>query len=107
MPGSPGNKNALKHGIYSSMVPDPGVDNMPINSNRHEIALARSRLKSALTEYNKSTDTKDRLAWDFACRHWLDLIMTGINHNVVRPQMEGTIYTTLLDALRAANDRRK
>jgi len=105
-----GNKNAYKHGIYSSFIAtadEPSLKNMKPDNNRDEIAYARTRLAAAHRELKKCTDPDQQIKWDYACRHWTEIIVTAISHNTNRPITEFQIFTTLLDAVRAANDKQQ
>lgn len=108
MPAKKGNKNALKHGIYAkfiAVVDDEEMAGMSDDSPRDELALARVRLKAALEVCKDAKDIKDKLSWDYACRHWTEIIAGMKARNVEKRQTENAVFTTLLDAVRAANDK--
>lgn len=103
-----GNKHAFKHGIYSPYIAamdEEALQSMKHDSNKDELAYARVRLAAAQERLKAATDDETRLKWDYACRHWTEIILTAISNNSDRPAITATIYTTLLDAVRAANDR--
>ena len=108
MPAPKGNKNALKHGIYSSfiaVVDDKELKPMAHDNTRDELAYARVRLKHASQERDKCKDPEIILKWDLACRHWIEIIAGIISRNVDKRESETSIFTSLLDAVRAANDK--
>ncbi len=67
--------------------------------------LARSRLADAIDRRDKAQDDESRLKWDYAARHWTEIIDGMISRNVQKGETETTIFTSLLDAVRAANDK--
>jgi hypothetical protein len=102
-----GNKNALKHGIFSqfvTVIDDEQMADMATDSNKAELAYARTRLKEAQLILN-TCDPKDKLAWDYACRHWTEIIDNMLFRNVNKGETEIMVFETLLDAIRAANDK--
>lgn len=107
--GKKGNKNAEKHGIFSKFIAvvdtDKELEGMKNNRNHAELAYARTRLKNAQEEYDNAKDTKEQLAWDYACRHWTEIIETMIYHNREQRETEKTIWQSLEEAIRAANDK--
>ena len=108
MPGAKGNKNALKHGIFSqfiAVVDDDKLQGMANDSNKAELAYARTRLKEAQIERDKAKDDETKLRWDYACRHWTEIVDTMIFRNMNKGETEVMIFQTLLDAVRAANDK--
>lgn len=103
-----GNRNALKHGIYSRFLAvrdEKDMLGMKLDDNEDELAYARARLAAAQKEVKEAKNDEARLKWDYACRHWMEIILQAINQNLNRPQTRITIHTTLLEAVRAANDR--
>ena len=108
MPGKKGNKNALKHGIFSqfiAVVEDKQMQKMKSDRNTAELAYARTRLAHAQNEVEKAVAAEDKLKWDYACRHWTEIILNAINSNLNKVQTENMVFETLIDALRAANDK--
>lgn len=109
MAGKKGNTNAFKHGIYSKFVAvvddAEQIENMAINSNKAELANARAKLAQALKQYDAAVSADDKLRWDFACRHWTEIILAHTTHNASRKESEIAIFTSLLEAVRAANDK--
>lgn len=103
-----GNKNALKHGIYSKFiaVADSEIlEKMKNDANKDEIALARTRLADAISHRDKAADEDTKLKWDYACRHWTEIIDSMLFHNKKQGETEVMIFTSLLEAVRAANDK--
>jgi len=108
MAGTKGNKNALKHGIFSKFIAvteDKELAKMSNDKNLAEIAYARVRLAAAQTELNKAETTDDKLKWDYACRHWTEILGNLLKNNVDRGETEVMVFQNLLDAVRAANDK--
>lgn len=106
-----GNKNAQKHGIFAKYIAvidnDNLIDEMPTDKNNAEIAYARSRLANAQNNYDQSTTTEDKIKWDYACRHWAEILGSYIKANKDQRENEKAIFETLLDAVRAANDKQR
>lgn len=104
-----GNKNALKHGIFAKRI--AVVENidelkdMPNDSNEAELAHARAMLADASDRRKNATNDAERLQWDYACRHWTEVIDSMIFRNANKGQTEVMIFTTLLEAVRTANDK--
>jgi hypothetical protein len=103
-----GNKNAFKHGIYSKFIAvddDGQLKGMKKDRNTDELALARVQLVKALDERDRATDPDQKRNWDHAVRHWTEIILTAVRDNAKMPETEDMIFTSLLDAVRAANDK--
>jgi hypothetical protein len=103
-----GNKNAFKHGIYSRVIAvddEEDMAGMSDEDTKDELALARARLANALTECKDCIDPKDKLGWDYACRHWTEIIAGMKFRNVDKRQTENIVFTSLIEAVRAANDK--
>lgn len=111
MTPKPGNKNAQKHGIYSQFIAvidnAEALETMSGENNRAELAYARSRLVNAQTEYKNALAAEDKLKWDYACRHWTEIIDGMISRNVKKGETEHMIFQSLIEAIRAANDSQK
>jgi hypothetical protein len=109
MAGKVGNKNALKHGIFAKrirVVSDiKELESMSNDSNEAELAHARAMLADASDRRNGAKIDDDRLKWDYACRHWSEVIDNMIYRNLNKSETEMMIFNTLLDAVRAANDK--
>ena|SRR3990167_684272 len=116
MPGKKGNKNALKHGIFAQFIAvseDQQLAKMSNDKNNAELAYARVRLAAAqkaldnAEEYQLRDGTRkdDRLQWDFACRHWTEIIGRLLQNNINKGETEAMIFETLMQAVRAANDK--
>ena len=107
MSGKKGNKNAYKHGIYTkfiAVIDDEEMADMPLNNNKHELAVARVNLAHAIEERDKASGD-DVIKWDGQICRYLEIIGTYIFGNRDAPEVERTIYTSWLDALRTANDK--
>ena len=106
-----GNKNALKHGIFAkriAVVADiKELDSMSNDSNEAELALARAMLADALDKRKSASGDDLRLKWDYACRHWSEVVDTMIYRNLNKGETELMIFTTLIEAVRAANDKQR
>jgi hypothetical protein len=108
MPAKKGNKNALKHGIYSKfirIIDDKEMADMKADQNIDELANARVMLADATNRRENAPDDKERIGWDYACRHWTEIIGTLTNQNKVTGQQEIQIFESLFEAVRAANDK--
>jgi hypothetical protein len=108
MPGKKGNTNALKHGIYSKFVrviDDEEMAKMKMDKNHDELAYARTRLAAAQKELNDATDPKDKLGWDYACRHWTEIIASMTTTNQKTGEQEVQIFESIFEAVRSANDK--
>lgn len=105
-----GNTNALKHGIFAKRIKVVAdieqLDSMSNDSNEAELAHARAMLADASDRRNKQGITNvNRLQWDYACRHWSEVIDGMIFRNAHKGETELMIFTTLLEAVRASNDK--
>jgi len=109
MPAKKGNKNALKHGIFAKRIEVVAdikeLGSMSNDSNEAELAHARALLADCSDKRNKAKIDDDRLKWDYACRHWSEVISNMIFRNLNKSETEMMIFNTLLDAVRAANDK--
>jgi hypothetical protein len=107
--GAPkGNRNALKHGIYTkfiAVIDDKQLAKMSAVHTADELALARVKLKNALTNEIQSEDDESRLKWNAAAQHWMDVIVNMIVRNKETRETEVMVFTTILDAIRYANDK--
>jgi hypothetical protein len=102
-----GNKNARTHGIYSKYITvtdDVETKEMPIDSNIHELAFSRTLLAHAQKEFRECQDPELRIKWDFACRHWTEVILghTSINRNA--PLRDQMVFETSMQVIRAIHD---
>lgn len=120
MSGKKGNKNALKHGIFSKFTAvidtDDQLEKMSTDKNTAELAYARARLAAAQKELdNAGAKYKTpagiwidpKIQWDAACRHWTEIIGRLINNNVNKGETETMVFESLMEAVRAANDKQK
>ena len=107
----PGNTNALKHGIFARRIRVVAniaeLDTMSNDSNTAELAHARAMLADASDRRNDASDDETRIKWDYACRHWSEVIDGMIFRNANKGETELMIFSTLLEAVRAANDKQR
>lgn len=110
MPAPKKNKNAFKHGIYSRFFvvdDDIHLEGMKRDENKDELAIARVRLVAALDERIAASDDEAKQHWDYAVRDWIEKINNLTNANKKSRETEEMIFTSLLDAVRAANDKQQ
>jgi hypothetical protein len=108
MPAKKGNKNAFKHGIYSSfiaVIDDQEMAGMSDESPKDELAIARAKLKNALTKAKDAVLPADQLGWDAAVRHYIVIITDIKARTVEKRQTENMVWTSLMAAVDAANDK--
>jgi len=108
-PGAqPGNKNALKHGIFSKFITpsdDQSMLAMSDEDRKDELSMARVAFKEAWEARLSSIDAKEKLSWDYAAHYWLDLINNLKSATIEEEQIQEEVWESFKDALRAANDR--
>jgi hypothetical protein len=105
--GQKKNKNAVKHGIYSQFIilKDAAVlKGMSDKSLASDLAMARVMFVKAMKEREQS-EGKSLLAWDFACHYWLETIINAKLRIKETEQQAVTVWDTITEAMRAANDR--
>jgi hypothetical protein len=81
--GQPGNQNRLKHGLYSkhlAMDDTAKLESISLHLNRHELALARVRLKTCI-EKQLSASPEDWLTYERAIARYLHDIVSSIHQN--------------------------
>lgn len=108
MAAKKGNKNALKHGIYShfiAVVDEKDMQGMSDDDVADELALSRARLAHANKERDAATDPKDKLAWDYACRHWTEIIGTLKSKKIEKRQTEISVFKSIREAIDYWNDK--
>jgi len=109
MPAPKKNKNALKHGIFAKRITVVAnleeLDGMSNDSNVAELAHARAMLADSSDRRTVALTDANRLQWDYACRHWSEVIDGMIYRNLNKGETELMIFNSLLDAARAANDK--
>jgi hypothetical protein len=108
--GQPGNMNHLKHGIYSHFIQvaeDAAQREMSEENFKDELMMARVCFSKAMQERTSATETKEKLGWDFACHYWFESIVSIKGRTLEHKRMDDEVWTTLLQAVRAANDRQK
>jgi hypothetical protein len=105
--GQKGNKNALKHGIYSKFIllaHDAALKGMSDKSVKDELAMACVCFIQAKENKDNATDPKDVIAWDAACHNWLSLIINTKLQVKEVDQAAGTVFDTFFEAVERAND---
>ena len=106
--GQKANKNALKHGIYSHFITlgdDVQMIPMSDRDNTDELAQARVAFTHCWEAKLAATDVKDKLAWDLAAHSWFESIVAIKTNNANRKEQGEKVWDTLMEAMRAANDR--
>ena len=104
--GQPGNKNALKHGIYSqhiSVQDDEQADTMPHDINNDELTFARIRLKDCILK-QQSAPPEDWLSYEKAITTYLTKIVAMVHHNAVLGEDKKTAFMTVLEMIRQVNE---
>jgi hypothetical protein len=106
----PGNRNALKHGLYSEFIifsEIAGLKDMSDKTITDEIAMARVNFKNAMQQANQAGDSKAKLSWDFASHYWMETIINAILRSKEQEQTAAVVWDTFIAAIRAANDRQQ
>jgi hypothetical protein len=108
--GQAGNKNALKHGIYSRFVlhlEEADLKELECMGENiaNEMFLARSCLTRSMHEMEKASTAKEKLSWDYSCHYWFESIRNLQIQILERKQTVTEVWSTFVDAVRAANDR--
>ena len=101
----PGNKNHLKHGIYSqhiSVQDDEQVDAMPLDINSDELTLARVRLKECILK-QQSAPPEDWLGYEKAINAYLSKIVAMVHHNAVLGEDKKAAFMTVMEMIRQVN----
>lgn len=104
----PNNNNAKKHGIYSKYIAVADTEElqeMKRDKNHYELDHARARLADCSKRRDQAQDDETRLKYDHACRHWSEIIDNMLFRNANRVQTEVQIFDSLIEAVRAANDK--
>ena len=103
--GQPGNKNGLKHGIYSqhmSVQDDEQVDAMPLDLNNDELTFARVRLKDCILK-QQSAPPEDWLSYEKAINAYLSRIVAMVHHNAILGADKKTAFMTVMEMIRQVN----
>jgi hypothetical protein len=103
--GQPGNKNNLKHGIYSqhiSVQDVEQVDAMPLDINNDELTLARVRLKDCILK-QQSAPPEDWLSFEKAINAYLSKIVAMVHHNAVLGEDKKAAFMTVMEMIRQVN----
>ena len=104
--GQPGNKNRLKHGIYSqhiSIQDDEQVDAMPLDINNDELTFARIRLKDCILK-QQAAPPEDWLSYEKAITSYLAKIVAMIHHNAVLGEDKKVAFMTVMEMIRQVNE---
>jgi len=105
--GQPGNQNRLKHGLYEKQVSiEDGdlLESMPADLNKHELDLARIRLKTCI-EKQLSATPEDWLGYERAISHYLQLIASLIQKNtLLTKERGGDAFITVMEMIRQVNE---
>ena len=104
--GQPGNKNRLKHGIYSqhiSIQDDAKADAMPLDLNNDELTFARIRLKDCILK-KQSAPPEDWLDYEKAITAYLAKIVAMVHHNAVLGQDKKVAFMTVMEMIRQVNE---
>jgi hypothetical protein len=103
-----GNKNALKHGLYSQFILETDVAGLKDMSDKNiasEIAMARVNLSNAMKELRAAPSAAKKLEWNFAAHYWLETVIDAILRSREQQQTAAVVWDNLLEAVRSANDR--
>jgi hypothetical protein len=103
--GQPGNKNRLKHGLYSKQVSQEDsaeLESMSLDRTEHELALARVRLKTCI-EKQLTAAPEDWLSYERAITHYLRLIASLIQKNA-ESDGPGDAFMTVMEMIRQVNE---
>jgi hypothetical protein len=103
-----GNKNALKHGLYSkhiSVIDDVELLPMSGTSNADELALARVRLDTCLLKQKSATKREDWLAYENAIIALISQIAGMVHANAVLGKDQRAAFVSILDMIRVTNDK--
>ena len=106
--GQKGNKNALKHGIYSKFIllaHDAALKGMSDTNVKDDLAMARVKFATAMNKQADTADLKDWLSVELFCYYWLSKIMDCKLRIKEVDQVAGSVFEDFMDAVRAANDR--
>ena len=104
--GQPGNKNGIKHGIYSqhiSVQDDQQADAMPLDINNDELTFARIRLKDCILK-QQTAPPEDWLSYEKAITTYLSKIVAMVHHNAVLGEDKKTAFMTVLEMIRQVNE---
>lgn len=100
------NTNAMTHGIYSryiSVTEEAGVENMPADKNRDELALARVRLTNCLQK-QKECPPDLWLDYERLIAHYLRIIVSLTHKNAILGQDRRTAYVTVMEMISEINE---
>jgi hypothetical protein len=111
--GQPGNRNAIKHGIYARFIAVRDDEEMADMSNKDtgdELALARVRLVNALNEYKRAARKREAsrmVEWDNSVLRHIEAITSIKLQGLDERESETCLWQSIMDALREVNERQK
>jgi len=102
-----GSQKAIKENLDShtiSLASENCPQGLPGGSYTDELSLASLYLSKALQERENALEPKEKLAWDFSSRCWLEMVIKLKRLNLERRQdvIEG--WESFLEAIRLANE---
>lgn len=100
------NSNALKHGIYSryiSVNEEVGVESMPADKNRDELALSRVRLTTCLQKQRECPPNL-WLGYERQIALYLRIIISLTHKNAILAQDRRTAYVTVMEMISQINE---
>jgi hypothetical protein len=102
-----GGQKAIKENLDShaiSLASETGSQGLPGGSYTDELSLASLYLSKALQERENALEPKEKLAWDFSSRCWLEMVIKIKRHNLERRQDVTEGWESFLEAIRLANE---
>ncbi len=104
--GQLGNKNNLKHGIYSQQISiqdDEQANTMAPDSNTDELTFARIRLKECILK-QQAAPPEDWLSFEKAITVYLGKIVSMVHHNAVLGSDKKSAFMTVMEMIRQVNE---
>jgi hypothetical protein len=101
-----GSQKAIKENFNShviSLASETGSQELPGGPYADELSLASLYLSKALQERENALEPKEKLAWDFSSRCWLEIVIKLKRHNLERRQDMTEGWESFLEAIRLAN----
>jgi hypothetical protein len=87
-----------------SLASETDPQGMPDGLYADELSLARLYLSKALQERDNAREPKEKLAWDYSSRTWLEMVLKIKRHNLERRQGVTEGWESFLEAIRMANE---
>ena len=106
MPGKKGNKNALKHGIYSkhiSIQDDEELASMSHNNNADELALLRTRIRIILDKQPSATALEDWLKLEALIDSNIIATANMLHSNAVLGKDQKQAFVSIMDMIDVIN----